>query len=113
MPIIIFVLVLLLMNFSAQADPIRVTTWNLRATSTASPPAGLDDHLIEAAAALKKLNADVILLQQIGSWRACAKLVEYLQPDSYQVLLCSSFKPADSPGQMAILARQKALVCWP
>lgn len=107
------VLALLSFSLPLRADPVRVTTWNLGTVTSNSSPASADDRLVEAAAALKKLNPDVILLQQIGSWQACAKLAEYLQPDTFQVLLCSSFKPAEAPGQVAILARQKALICWP
>jgi hypothetical protein len=106
-----FVLVVLSQN--CFADTIRVTTWNLEPV----PAAGTNDTLIQdAAAALKKLNPDVILLQQVRDWKMCGQLAQALEPAEYNVLVCSSFRDsrtgAVSKDQVAVLARRKAYFSW-
>ena len=95
------------------ADTIRVTTWNLEPV----PAAGTNDtRLQDAATALKKLNPDVILLQQVRDWKMCERLAQALKPVEYSISICSSFRAqttgASSNQQVAILSRGKAYFSW-
>ncbi len=113
-------LALLLPVPASFADAIRVTAWNLPAPAVASPqatPPRTTARLIEeAAAALKELNPDVILLPQACDWQTCGQLVQALKPADYTVLLCSSFRDSrtGAPGkrQVAILSKRKAYFSW-
>jgi endonuclease/exonuclease/phosphatase family metal-dependent hydrolase len=106
-------LALCILGPSCLADTIRVTTWNLEPL----PAAGTNDARIQdAAAALMKLNPDVILLQQVRDWKMCGQLAQALKPVDYSVSVCSSFREAKTGAlgqqQVAILARKKAYFSW-
>jgi hypothetical protein len=72
------------------ADTIRVTTWNLEprgATGVTNTTADTDQFPIEdAAAALKELNPDVLLLQQVRDSKMCDQIAQALKPADYKVL---------------------------
>src|ERR1039458_985039 len=107
------VLALVILGQSCFAETLRVTTWNLEPL----PTAGTNDTRIpDAAAALRKLNPDVILLQQVRDWRMCEQLAQALKPADYSVCVCSSFREARtgtlSNQQVAILSRAKAYFSW-
>jgi endonuclease/exonuclease/phosphatase family metal-dependent hydrolase len=73
-------------------------------------------QLQEAADALKKLNPDVIVLQQVTDWKTCTALAQALEPEKYQVVICSGFRDARTKKlgrqQVAILSRSKAYISW-
>jgi hypothetical protein len=77
---------------------IRVTTWNLEWFPNGSPHDTTPEkqaHCIQAAAdVLKKLDPDILLLQEMRDYDACARLGETIQPGAYQVAICSGFKGA-------------------
>ena len=105
--------VLVLLGASCFAETVRVTTWNLEPL----PASGTNDTRVpDAAAALRKLNPDVILLQQVRDWRMCEQLAQALKPADYSVCVCSSFREARtgtlSKQQVAILSRAKAYFSW-
>jgi hypothetical protein len=113
-------LMLLTVVPSSFAGPLRVTTWNLQSAPDAgtqvSPSATNQNHLQEAAATLKELDPDVLLLQGVRDWQMCSRLIQALKPANYNVLVCSAFG-APRPGslsepQVAILAKQKAYFSW-
>src|SRR5882762_4356807 len=96
------------------ADPIRVSTWVFKVTGSVAPSAeaSVTNDVLElgnAAAALKKSNPDVILVQGAVDWRGCQQLAQALKPDQYHVLGCSSFSSprtnANSSPQVAILSK--------
>jgi endonuclease/exonuclease/phosphatase (EEP) superfamily protein YafD len=102
-----------------QAAPIRVTTWDLRPGSIVGTnllSKEFQQGLIkDAAQSLKKLRPDVILLQEVSGWEACRQLTEALQPERFQVAICSTFRdPAGKPlsGQVAIVSKAKAYLTW-
>ncbi|EEF59005.1 endonuclease/exonuclease/phosphatase family protein [Pedosphaera parvula] len=101
---------------NVQADTIRLTTWNfapvLVGATNVSPQQVTEIRLQEAAVMLKNLHPDVILLQQVTDWNSCKKLAQYLKPETYRVLTCSSFKSAGGAQQVAILSRNPALIAW-
>jgi hypothetical protein len=72
--------------------------------------------LEEAAATLRELNPDVLLLQQVRDWRMCEQLAQALEPANYKVLICSSFGDVGAATsrrqQVAILSKAKAYFAW-
>ena len=77
---------------------IRITTWNLEWFPNGSPheaPPEKQAQRIEAAAdVLKKLDPDILLLQEMRDYDACARLGEAIHPGAYQIAICSAFKGA-------------------
>jgi endonuclease/exonuclease/phosphatase family metal-dependent hydrolase len=63
---------------------VRITTWNLEWFPNGSPheaAAEKQAQRIQAAAdVLKKLNPDILLLQEVRDYDACARLGEAIQP---------------------------------
>jgi hypothetical protein len=106
--------VLLAFVTAGWAETLRVATWSF-------PPASdaffeTEAQVKEAAAALKQLNPDVILLQSVGDWQTCSALAEALEPAQYTVLVCSAFRSATNtsaaPQQVAILSKHKGYFSW-
>jgi endonuclease/exonuclease/phosphatase family metal-dependent hydrolase len=93
---------------------IRITTWNLEWFPNGSAHDATQEkqaQRIEAAAdVLKKLNPDILLLQEMRDYDACARLGEAIQPGAYQVAICSAFKGARQ--QEAIVAKIPAQAAW-
>ena len=109
----LFALALFALLPSCLAGALRVTTWNLESPLNADTN---EVRLQEAAAALKQLNPDVILLQQVRDWKMCGQLAQALKPAQYSVQVCSSFRDARtgalSAQQVAILSKAKAYFSW-
>jgi len=93
---------------------IRITTWNLEWFPNGSPHgATLEKQAqrIEAAAdVLRKLDPDVLLLQEMRDYDACVRLGEAIHPGAYQIAICSAFKGAKQ--QEAIIAKIPAQAAW-
>jgi hypothetical protein len=111
--VLLCVLALFVLLPACRAGALRVTTWNLEPPASAGTN---EIHVEEAAAALRQLDPDVILLQQVRDWNACAQLAEALKPAQYTVQVCSSFREAEtsplSGNQVAILSRTNAYLAW-
>ncbi len=105
---------LLFLAGNCLAQNLRVTSWDMAGSTTSAGQPG--SQIQEAAAALKKLNPDVILLQHVRDWQMCGQLAQALKPANYSVLVCSSFRDAQtgasSRGQAAILSKPKAYFSW-
>ena len=110
----------MLLASEVHAAPLRVTTWSMESKGAAQSngPAreSATNRVREASAVLKKLNPDVIILQQIESWQSCDELVKALLPTNYNLVICSSFRDARtgalSRRQVAILAKTKSYISW-
>jgi Endonuclease/Exonuclease/phosphatase family. len=63
-----------------------------------------------AADVLKKLDPDILLLQEMRDYDACVRLGEAIHPGAYQVAICSAFKGAKQ--QEAIVAKIPAQAAW-
>src|SRR5436190_11237567 len=103
-------LVFLLVSLgTSTAETLRVTTWNLQGIEPGVANPILTNGLEAAASALKKLDPDVILLQEVRDWRMCSQLAEALKPMIYHVVGCSSFPEGPPKGrknrQTAILSK--------
>lgn len=101
---------------SCPADTLRVVTWNLEPVTADGASSRQQIRPADAAAVLKPLAADVILLQQVPDWQTCAELARAMEPGNYSVLVCSAFRDARtatlSQEQVAILAKHRAYVSW-
>jgi endonuclease/exonuclease/phosphatase family metal-dependent hydrolase len=97
-------------------DPtkVRVTTWNLEwfpNGSAKDAPLEVQAQRVKAAAdVLKKLNPDILLLQEMRDYDACTRLGEAIQPGAYQVAICAAFKGGRQ--QEAIVAKIPAQAAW-
>ena len=62
------------------------------------------------------INPDIILLQEVRDYEACARLGEAIAPGMYHVAICSAFKEAFQSGlgkqQVAILSKYQAQAAW-
>jgi endonuclease/exonuclease/phosphatase family metal-dependent hydrolase len=93
---------------------IRITTWNLEWFPNGSPkriPTEEQAKRIAAAAdVLRPLDSDILLLQEVRDYDACARLAEAIRPHTYQVAICSAFKGGQQ--QVAILGKEPAQAAW-
>lgn len=102
------------------AETVRFTTWNLQwfpnGFAKDAPPDEQNRRLNEAASVLKPLHPDIVLLQEIRDYDACARLGEAIHPGTYHVAICSAFKEPFQSGfgrqQVAILAKYQAQAAW-
>ena len=94
---------------SESTDPasVRITTWNLEwfpnGSAREAPPEKQAQRIQAAADVLKKLNPDILLLQEVRDYDACVRLGEAVQPAAYTVVICSAFKGGKQ--EEAILAK--------
>jgi exonuclease III len=83
---------------SPKPAKIRITTWNLEWFPNGSPhetTPEIQAQRIEAAAdVLKKLDPDILLLQEMRDYDACVRLGEAIHSGAYQIAICSAFKGA-------------------
>jgi len=96
---------------SLSAAPIRVTTWNLEWFPNGSPkelaPIEQAKRIEAAAAVLRPLNSDIIMLQEVKDYDTCARLAEAIRPHTYQVAICSAFTEPFQSG----LGKQQVAIC--
>jgi endonuclease/exonuclease/phosphatase family metal-dependent hydrolase len=93
---------------------LRITTWNLEWFPNGSPrettPEKQAQRIEAAADVLKKVDPDILLLQEMRDYDSCVRLGEAIHPGAYQVAICSAFKGAKQ--QEAILAKIPAQAAW-
>jgi endonuclease/exonuclease/phosphatase family metal-dependent hydrolase len=81
---------------SPDRTKIRVTTWNLEwfpnGSSDDATPDVQAQRIAAAADVLRPLNPNIILLQEVRDYEACARLGEVIAPGMYHVAICSAFK---------------------
>src|SRR5258707_345650 len=99
---------------------VRCTTWNLEwfpnGSAHDASPEEQDRRIIDAAAVLKPLHPDILLLQEVRDYDACSRLGNAIESGAYQVEICSAFKEPFRSGlgrqQVAILSRFQAQAAW-
>jgi endonuclease/exonuclease/phosphatase family metal-dependent hydrolase len=115
-----FLLVGSALGESPEPAKIRITTWNLEWFPSGSPkdapPKQQNQRIKEAADVLRAINPDIVLLQEVQDYNACARLGEAIAPGMYHVAICSAFKEPFQKGlgkqQVAILSKYQAQVAW-
>jgi len=103
-----------------EVESIRVTTWNLQwfpsGSQAEAPPSEQTRRIEDAALVIRTLNPDIVLLQEVRDYEACARLGEAIRPAAYQVAICSAFKEPFQRGigrqQVAILSKYQAQAAW-
>jgi hypothetical protein len=90
--------------------PIRITTWNLEwfpnGSAHDATPEVQAQRIAAAADVLRPINPDIILLQEVRDYEACARLGEAIAPGTYHVAICSAFK---EPFQRGLGKQQVAI----
>lgn len=98
-------LALLICAGAVGASPIRITALDVQRP----------ENLASEAVDLKRLSPDVILLQHAPGWNGCRELAQAMQPENYEVVVCSAFAGNGSrstQGEFAILARGRGYLAW-
>lgn len=112
----------LVLSGSAAFAQLRITTWNLNwfpdGSQKGASPEVQAQRIQAAADTLRKIDADVLLLQEVRDYDVCARLAEAIKPNTYTVAVCSAFREPFVPGdgigrqQCAILVKTPALAAW-
>jgi endonuclease/exonuclease/phosphatase family metal-dependent hydrolase len=105
---------------SPEPTKIRITTWNLEwfpnGSAHDAAPEVQAQRIAAAADVLRPINPDIILLQEVRDYEACARLGEAIAPGMYHVAICSAFKEPFQSGlgkqQVAILSKYQAQAAW-
>src|SRR5437773_8452721 len=105
---------------SAEPTSIRITTWNLEwfpnGSAKEAPAEQQNQRIKEAADVLRPVDPDIVLLQEVRDYDACARLGEAIAPGIYHVAICSAFKEPFQRGlgkqQVAILSKYQAQAAW-
>ncbi len=115
------ILILLLLTggpLLASAETLRLTTWNLNWFPSGSPdvlaPEVEARTIQEAAAVLRSLDSDVIILQEVRDPATCDELARALGTNSFRTAICSSFREGATPSkrQIAILTKYPVESSW-
>jgi hypothetical protein len=101
---------------SAEQTKLRITTCNLEwfpnGSAHEATPEVQAQRVAAAADVLRPINPDIILLQEVRDYEACARLGEAIAPGTYQVAICSAFKEPFQRGlgkqQVAIFSKYQA-----
>src|SRR5882762_2517928 len=99
---------------------VRCTTWNLEwfpnGSAKEASAEQQNQRIKEAADVLRTINPDIILLQEVRDYEACARLGEAIAPGIYHVAICSAFREPFHSGlgrqQVAILSKYQAQAAW-
>ena len=114
------ILLLLLLGSCLHAKEISITTWNLEwfpsgSSKGIATPEVESKRISDAADVLRKLDSDIIVLQEVKDYEVCEALAKAIAP-KYQVLVCSAFKSGFGGiaglQQVAILSKYPAQSCW-
>jgi endonuclease/exonuclease/phosphatase family metal-dependent hydrolase len=99
----------LLLAVRGPAEQLRVTTWKLNPPPS---PGSDSSYLSGVATVIRRINPDVLLLQEVPDRQSCDRLAEFLKPEAYHVLACSAFPENASHRQVAILSKHAAFGAW-
>jgi endonuclease/exonuclease/phosphatase family metal-dependent hydrolase len=110
----------LLISQYSGAQTVKCTTWNLEwfpnGSAKERPLAQQEQRIKEAADVLRPIDPDILLLQEVRDYDACARLGEAIAPGIYHVAICSAFKEPFQRGlgkqQVAILSKYEAQAAW-
>lgn len=79
---------------STEPTRIRITTWNLEWFPNGSAKEAFaeqqNQRIKEAADVLRPINPDIVSLQEVRDYDACARLGEAIAPRIYHVAICSA-----------------------
>jgi endonuclease/exonuclease/phosphatase family metal-dependent hydrolase len=112
--------VALALGDSPEPTKVRITTWNLEwfpnGSAHDATPEVRAQRIAAAADVIRPIDPDIILLQEVRDYDACARLGEAIAPGMYHVAICSAFKEPFQSGlgkqQVAILSKYQAQAAW-
>ena len=96
---------------SAQAEMVRIVAWNVEWFPGRRPNANPKDigrHIGMVRNALKKMNPDILILEEIRDLDAAKAALKYLP--GFEIHVVSGF--AERPQQIVIASRYKAKAAW-
>jgi len=107
-------------SVGSDAQTLKCTTWNLQwfpnGSAREASAEKQDQRIKEAADVLRPIDPDIILLQEVRDYDACARLGEAIAPGIYHVAICSAFTEPFQRGlgkqQVAILSKYQAQAAW-
>lgn len=108
---------LFLTGIGIAAEPVRVVTWNLQwfpgGKMGGAPKAVQDEQMKKIREEVRKLGADILVLQEVASVGALEELIKPLGGD-WKVAILSNFKEGNfvSGQQVGIVARFPAEAVW-
>src|SRR4029453_18437209 len=110
---------LLICEYS-DAQTVRCTTWNLQwfpnGSAHEASAEQQNQRIKEASDVLRPIHPDIVLLQEVRDYEACARLGEAIAPGIYHAAICSAFKEPFQRGlgkqQVAILSKYQAQAAW-
>lgn len=80
---------------SPEPTRIRITTWNLECFPSGSAKEASTEQqnqrIKEVADVLRPVKPDIVLLQELRDYDACARPGEAIAPRIYHVVICSAF----------------------
>jgi endonuclease/exonuclease/phosphatase family metal-dependent hydrolase len=106
---------------SACGEDLRVATWNLEWFPSGSSrgiatPEVEAEKISSVAGAIKDLNPDIIVLEEVRDLKTCEALATALKPSNYSVAVCSQFKEGFGGvvglQQVAIISKYPAFAAW-
>ena len=116
------ILLVLCISGTTSFAQLRITTWNLSwfpdGSQRPAAPEVQAQRIQAVAEVLRKIDADVLLLQEVRDYEVCARLAEAIKPNTYSVVICSAFREPFVPGdgigrqQVAILTKTPAVAAW-
>src|SRR5438093_12933227 len=97
---------------SPEPTKLRITTWNLEwfpnGCAHDVAPEVQAERIGAAADVLRPINPDIILLQEVRDYEACARLGEAMAPGTYHVAISSAFKVPFQTG----LGKKQVLIIY-
>lgn len=113
---VIFACLLIIAHAEVDRPTLRVMTWNLQWFPGGRPGATAEDkdrQIVQVREVIRKINPDVVLLQEVESANALEETLKPLGPD-WKVAIVSRFKQGNflSGQQVAIAARMPAEAVW-
>src|SRR6059058_2724484 len=93
-------------------EKLRFLSCDLASIAIQAPGASANDASTELKRLLDKADPDIVFLQHVTDWETCERIAK-LRP-GLRVLTCSAFsaQPGATSAQVAILARDKAILSW-
>jgi endonuclease/exonuclease/phosphatase family metal-dependent hydrolase len=111
------ILGLVLSGLGFAAEPVRIVTWNLQwfpgGKMGGAPKEVQDEQMRKIREEVRKMDADILILQEVASLGALEELIEPLEGD-WKVAILSRFKDGNfvSGQQVGIVSRFPAEAVW-
>lgn len=93
------------------ADALKITTWNLKwfpsGLANRKEPAVESVRILQAAAVLREIDPDIVLLQEIRDEDSAEQLFTAIAPHHYQIAIVSRFNEGATVGWQQVVIAAK------